>query len=258
MRPYRSMLRGLIVLLLLAVASPEVRADDGYDLWLRYERISDAERLAQYRSAVSSILVDGDSPTLQAAQDELQRGLEGLLAESVPLVDAPEAGTVVAGTPAGSDRIAQLELEAALREVGPEGFVIRTIESNGVSRTVIAANEDIGVLYGVFHLLTLMQTHQPVSSLDVVSAPEVEHRVLNHWDNLDRTVERGYAGFSLWDWWNLPEYQKTRYVDYARANASLGINGTVLTNVNADATVLTPRYLKKVASLAECTLVTVK
>ncbi len=82
-------------------------------------------------------------------------------------------------------------------------------------------------------------------------APRIRHRVLDHWDNLDRTVERGYAGFSLWDWHKLPDYRDPRYTDYARANASIGINGTVLTNVNADATSLTPPYLAKAAALAD-------
>ena len=73
---------------------------------------------------------------------------------------------------------------------------------------------------------------------------------MNHWDNLDGTIERGYAGSSLWDWHKLPDYLSPRYLDYARANASIGINGTVLTNVNAHALVLTAAYLQKVAALA--------
>ena len=75
--------------------------------------------------------------------------------------------------------------------------------------------------------------------------------MLNHWDNLDRTVERGYAGFSIWDWHRLPTYIDQRYIDYARANASIGINAVVLTNVNANAIILTPAYLEKVKKLAD-------
>src|SRR5256886_16949418 len=76
-------------------------------------------------------------------------------------------------------------------------------------------------------------------------------RLLDHWDNLDGTVERGYAGRSLWDWPHLPDSIDPRYRDYARANASLGINGTVLTNVNANATALSPEYIAKVAALGK-------
>jgi alpha-glucuronidase len=78
----------------------------------------------------------------------------------------------------------------------------------------------------------------------------VRLRVLDHWDNLDGYVERGYAGRSLWEWQTLPEWRDPRYTDYARANASLGINGTVLNNVNANAQSLAPQYLAKAAALA--------
>jgi alpha-glucuronidase len=87
--------------------------------------------------------------------------------------------------------------------------------------------------------------------LNIEEKPQTTHRLLNHWDNLDRTIERGYAGFSIWDWHKLPDYIDPRYTDYARANASLGINGTVITNVNANALVLTDQYIKKVAALAK-------
>jgi alpha-glucuronidase len=117
--------------------------------------------------------------------------------------------------------------------------------------TVIAANNDIGVLYGVFHYLRLVQTGQGVDTLNILSTPKVNHRLLNHWDNLDGHVERGYAGASLWDWWKLPDYKDPRYVDYARANASIGINGTVLNNVNAKADSLTAPYIAKAGALAD-------
>ena len=76
-------------------------------------------------------------------------------------------------------------------------------------------------------------------------------RILNHWDNMDRTVERGYAGQSLWDWEELPGTSSGRYEAYARANASIGINGTVLNNVNASPQILSTAYLEKVKTLAD-------
>jgi alpha-glucuronidase len=107
------------------------------------------------------------------------------------------------------------------------------------------------LLYGVFHLLRLLQTQQPIEHVNIFSAPRIKLRLLNHWDNLNRTVERGYAGFSIWNWHTLPGYIDQRYIDYARANASIGINGAVLTNVNANATFLTRPYLEKVKALAD-------
>jgi alpha-glucuronidase len=109
----------------------------------------------------------------------------------------------------------------------------------------------VGFLYGAFHLLRLVQTGQPVARLDIASAPKLKLRVLNHWDNLDRTVERGYAGQSIWDWHKLPDWKDGRYADYARATASIGVNGTVLNNVNAKADSLTAPYIAKAAALAE-------
>src|SRR5690606_22657511 len=125
-----------------------------------------------------------------------------------------------------------------------EGYLIRTIQKGKTNQTLIAAKESIGLLYGTFHLLRLLQMHQTISALNLTEKPAINIRMLNHWDNLSRTSERGYAGFSIWDWHRLPGYLDPRYTDYARANASLGINGTVLTNVNANALILTPSYLQ--------------
>ena len=121
---------------------------------------------------------------------------------------------------------------------------------NGRAATVIAARSDLGVLYGAFHFLRLIQTGAPLERLSIIEKPRVEYRILNNWDNLDGTVERGYSGASIWDWHKLPDYLDPRYTDYARANASLGINATVLTNVNANATALTAPYLEKAAAVA--------
>ncbi|MCR6630473.1 MAG: hypothetical protein NVV74_10700 [Magnetospirillum sp.] len=96
-----------------------------------------------------------------------------------------------------------------------------------------------------------MQTQTPLQEIPHTSVPKIQRRLLNHWDDLNGFVERGYAGFSIWNWFELPEIRSARYRDYARACASIGLNGTVLTNVNANAHILTPPYLEKVAALAE-------
>jgi alpha-glucuronidase len=223
------------------------RGEDGYDLWLRYRPV-EPEARSRYRSVAASIVNEGTSPTLDAAEAELRRGLAGLLGRA-PGAGPAGRGAIVIGTPASSPLVRGLGLD--LSALGREGFLIRSVRLNGRPATVIAANEDAGVLYGAFRLLRLVQTRQPLERIDLADAPRVQLRLLNHWDNLDRHVERGYAGQSLWDWQKLPGWRDPRYTDYARANASIGINGTVLNNVNSNAQVLTRPWLEKVAALAE-------
>jgi alpha-glucuronidase len=226
--------------------------DDGYRLWQRYEPIKDARLLKSYRKQVAQLVIAGQSPTLAVVREELRLALPQLLDRPVPESEAVTAkGALVVGTPQHSSLVRSLPLQEQLAGLGPEGFLLQTTTVKGKPATVIAANTDIGVLYGTYHFLKLLQTHQNTDKLAFQSAPKVQHRILNHWDNLDRTVERGYAGFSLWDWHRLPGYIDQRYLDYARANASIGINGTVLTNVNANALILTPEYLEKVKALAD-------
>jgi len=239
-------------LLAATLVGPCAFAEDGYELWLRYRTVEPPPQREAYRARLSGLILEGSSPTLAAARDELTRGFTGLLGAPVPLLtELDRDGLVVAGTPAGSPLVAGLGLDGELRPLGPEGYLLKSATVRGRRATVIAASSDVGVLYGAFHLLRLLQTRQPIDALALASAPRLRHRVLNHWDNLDRTIERGYAGFSLWDWHKLPDYLDPRYTDYARANASLGINGTVITSVNANATSLTPEWLRKAAALAD-------
>ena len=242
------------VVLCVAFSPPPARApaaEDGSDLWLRYRLVEDTARLAEYRATITQLVVPSDAPTIQAARAELVAGLRGLLGRDIPVAgDVTRDGALIVGTPTGSRLVAGLPLGDALRDAGPEGFVIRDMAVRGRRATVVAANRDVGVLYGAFHLLRLLQTETPLRGLNVESAPRLPLRLLDHWDNLDGTAERGYAGASLWEWARLPDSLNPRYRDYARANASVGINGVVPTNVNADPRVLTPAYLVKVAALA--------
>ncbi|HYD37133.1 MAG TPA: alpha-glucuronidase family glycosyl hydrolase, partial [Allosphingosinicella sp.] len=240
-------LRRLILLAALlpaaAVAAAPAAAEDGYDLWLRYRPLA-PELQRRYAPSLAQLSVTGSSPTLKAAERELARGLDGLLGER-----AGPGGVLIAGTPRSSATIGRLRLP--LDGLGDEGFLIRSARLGRRPATIIAANSDIGVLYGAFAFLRLLQTGRPIEALDLRETPKLRLRILNHWDNLDRSVERGYSGASLWDWHKLPGWRDPRYADYARANASIGINGAVLTNVNANAEALTPLYLRKVAALAD-------
>ena len=243
-------MKKLFLLIISIIYVTLLHAEDGYNLWLRYPLIKNTQILSEYHQNLKGIVFQGSSPTLNVAREELMYGLEGLLGKKMLHQKNKAPYTVVAGTPASSPIVTTLINKNEIQKLENEGYLITTIPNNGRPLIVIAANSDIGVLYGTFHFLRLLQTHRSLKNLSIRSTPKIKNRILNHWDNLDRTVERGYAGFSIWDWHKLPDYKDKRYTDYARANASIGINGTVLTNVNANALVLTAPYIDKVAALA--------
>ncbi len=241
----------LFVLCIALLIYSTAVADDGYQLWLSYKKLDDPAILKEYQLAFSSIVVQGESETLNVVREEIKKGLDSLLGDDLPVSKIlPVGSALIIGTPKSSQLIQKLNLSGELATLGREGFLIKSAKINDTPVTVIAANKDIGLLYGSFHLLRIMQTGQSLKNIDIRSKPRIQYRLLNHWDNLDRSVERGYAGKSLWKWDELPGTIDPRYKDYARANASLGINGTVINSVNADPDILKPEYLKKVAKLA--------
>ena len=244
--------RTVMVLALLATAQETLAAQQGpHDLWLRYERVG-APLSAEYRGAVGALAVFGESATSSATRDELVKGITAMTGVAPRMrQDVQADGVLVVGTPATSPIIAALPLAAELPALGPDGYVVRATRVNGRRVIVVAGNREIGALYGAFELLRLMQTHRHLRDVRVAGAPKIEQRILDHWDNLDGSVERGYAGQSIWQWDSLPERISPRYREYARANASIGINGAALTNVNANAKVLTPPYLAKVKIIAD-------
>ncbi|HEY7372615.1 MAG TPA: alpha-glucuronidase family glycosyl hydrolase, partial [Polyangia bacterium] len=226
--------------------------EDGSQLWLRTPKVNLPSRLAEYQAALTHVVKAGSSATLQAAQSELVRGIGGLTGVApLPVANAPTgSGAVVLGTPASSTIVSGLALGASLTAVGNEGYLIKAATVGGNAAVVVAANTDVGVLRGSFALLRHLACHRTVAGLSLSGAPKIQRRILDHWDNLDGSIERGYAGKSLWSWSSLPGTLSQRYTDYARANASLGVNGVVLNNVNADAQILTSANLDKVAALA--------
>lgn len=226
--------------------------EDGYRLWLRYAPLGAGA--SAYRALARQVVVEGQSPTARATRDELTTGLSSMLGASVPAVTSGlENGAIVAGTPGTSALIHGLNWGAELARLGAEGYVIRSARISNRPVIAVASAGEVGALYGAFHLLRLMQVGQPLAQVNVSERPRVQIRMLNHWDNLNGTIERGYAGRSLWQWADLPGKVDPRYADYARANASIGINGASINNVNAsgqNARLLNPDYLEKVAAIA--------
>jgi len=216
--------------LTLLVAAP-AGAEDGYDLWLRHAPLEGAARARLAAFDPRPVLVPEESPTLAAARAELEQGLAGLLGEQ-------------GGNGGGTGGEILLDCGGA----GGDGRFTIT----AARRTIrIAGTGELSCLYGSYALLRELSLGADPSSIDIASVPAMPLRMLNHWDNPDGHVERGYAGRSLFYWWRLPGHVDRRMVDYARANASIGINAVAVNNVNASPLFLTPRYLPKLRALAD-------
>ncbi|MNK36376.1 Extracellular xylan exo-alpha-(1-_2)-glucuronosidase precursor [compost metagenome] len=188
-------------------------AEDGSKLWLRFPD-------AKNGISADKIISKGNNPTLEIARKELMNHWKGQALE--------------------------LRTDKSLKHL-KDGYTIRSVQN----KLVISAEKENGLLYGVYHLLRLQETKSTISNLNITEKPSYDIRILNHWDNLDGTIERGYAGYSLWKWEDLPNKISPRYEEYARANASIGINATVLNNVNASPKILSKDYLEKVKVLAD-------
>ena len=218
--------------LLLALPSA-LRAEDGYALWLRYAPL-EGEALERLREFDPRIRLTGDpnhDPTIGAALGDLHRGVESLLGQRLGERGSGRITLACDRTPGGGDG----------------RFTVKS-DAGGI---YIAGPGQLSCLYGAYALLRELSLGADPKAIDITSAPAMPLRLLNHWDNPDGTVERGYAGRSIFDWWRLPEHLDQRMIDYARANASIGINGAVVNNVNASPLFLTPRYLPKLKRLAD-------
>ncbi|WP_407402870.1 alpha-glucuronidase [Chryseobacterium sp.] len=204
-------IRNLGLFLLLIPLS--FHAEDGSQLWLRFPN-------AKGGLAKEKIVSKGNSKTLQIAKTELTNYWQGQAIE--------------------------LKIDNKLSSL-KDGYTIKT----SGNKIVVSAAKESGLLYGVYHLLRLQETKSNLSQLNITEKPSYDVRILNHWDNLNGTVERGYAGRSLWKWEDLPNKISPRYEAYARANASVGINAVVLNNVNASPNILKKNYIDKVKVMAD-------
>jgi alpha-glucuronidase len=224
-------------------------AETGYDAWLRYAPIDDKAALSRYDKLPNAVFAIGDSPILQAAREELVRGVHGMLGRKVATAQKlPADGAIVIGT---FDKVkSTLPSIGEPPKLADDGYWLKAVTKEDKSYWVIAAPNDRGVLYGTFALLRMIALNQPIEGVDVKSEPYAPIRFLNHWDNCDGTIERGYAGKSVfWDHGHVTN-DLGRVRDYARLMASLGINGCSINNVNADPHVV-GTLLPEVVKIAE-------
>lgn len=227
-----------LILLITVLTSLHVSAQsDGSQLWLG----------KQYANSCQVISLLPDDATAKIAKQELENNWRGKNVE-LKIDKSPNLG---------------------------EGYNIYARPAqqgdNIQYEATITASNPIGLLYGAYELIRLQNTdayntgsgnQQNFSkAIDETEKPQVGLRILNHWDNLDGSIERGYAGKSIFKWeeiklgkngkgGSISKSLHDRLITYARANASLGINGSVLNNVNASPKMMTAEYINKVKVIA--------
>lgn len=231
-------------------------ADNGYKMWLRYAPIQNKQVKKEYIKYCGNISAAGENEILSSAINELQTGISEMLGISAETTINASEGIFI-GTLEKLPTQFKITPEKT-DELNSDGYIINT----NAKRIIITSKTEAGVLYGVFHFLRLMQMNQSLSNLDIVESPKVKLRLLNQWDNPGMvpkgipSVERGYAGGTIYKWSELPKINQ-RYIDFARYLASVGINGTVINNVNTAKNglegwkLLTPEYLPKLKALAD-------
>lgn len=225
-----------------------------YKCWLKYYKLENKKMSGEYKNLLRNIVIKENTEITQSAVNELKRGLAGILGIRPEISEEPaKPAFLMLGTLSGNKSIAGL-LGREKQNLGEEGFIIKLLTEKEQKQLLVAGKTDRGLLYGVFSLLRLIQTGTGLDELPRIENPVNQLRMVNHWDNMDGSIERGYAGKSIFYKNNKITGNLARISDYARMLASVGINAIAINNVNVhkiETLLITDRYIKDAAKLNE-------
>ncbi|MBV8515005.1 MAG: glucosiduronase [Acidobacteria bacterium] len=238
----RLLIRAVVACFFAAIFVISARAEDGHEGWLRYAPL-DPGAAKIYAIVPRVVVVEGDSSVLRSAQQELSRGIRGMLAVAL-------ATQSQGANPSTASHTAAIIL-AVDKSLPPESFRIRWSDAADKKSLRITGGDDRGVLYGVFALLSKIARVDPLANIDETQQPSAPVRWVNDWDNLDGTIERGYGGRSIFFDADNVRADLSRANDYARLLASIGINGCAINNVNVNPRVLTAEFLPQLMRVAD-------
>jgi alpha-glucuronidase len=241
----RGAVRGACIAILALASMRMASAETGAEAWLRYAALSDATS-----SLPTRVAVIGNNEVSRNAGSELLRALDlDKTGKQVPASGVPGADAFVLGT---WEEIHPLFPELkSIRVPSGDGFWLKTIRRNRHKYWLIIGASDRGVLYGMFSLLSRIAQQQDTSTLDDSQSPSAPIRWVSQWDNLDGSIERGYAGRSIFFDSGQARADLTRVGEYARILASVGINGCAINNVNADPRILSADFLSQLVRIAD-------
>jgi alpha-glucuronidase len=239
---------GALAGLLLSVRP--LGAETGAAGWLRYQRISDPAIRDRYDALAGPIAALGNSPVIATARDELGRGLASMLDRPPTAANRISDARIVLGTVETVGRMLQRVTIPALTQPGAFWVGELSLRATTGRTVVIVGKDDRGVLYGAFALLRRIAMHEPIEGMGDHQEPAAPVRWTNEWDNLDGSIERGYAGPSIFFERDSVVTDLTRAGEYARLLASVGVNGCAVNNVNANPRVITHDFVAQLARLA--------
>lgn len=222
-----------------------------YEAWLTYPAIANEAYKESVLQWGSQLVVREEQLCIQAALEELQLALTKFTGNA-PIVtnEAAGKGFIEIGTFSGNSQLAQAFSAEEQATVSADGYRIRTVDQT----IYIAAQTGKGVLYGAFHLLRLISEAANIAQLNIVENPVNEIRMINQWDNIDGSIERGYAGLSIFYEKDQIVTDLTRIKDYARMLASVGLNAISINNVNVhhyETMFVTEKFLPQIAEIAD-------
>lgn len=203
------------------------------DCWLRLDGIKDSSFQKKYRRCLESVYCKADTRLAKTALNELLSGLTRLTGSSPKVVDDPESSCIILSILAFDKEIDSALATNEIAKLQPEGFLIKAVKDNKGSKIYITAKTDKGLLYGVFRFLLYLDQQKEIGKLHLLENPKNPIRMINQWDNLDGSIERGYTGRSIFYQNNILTTDMARVKYYARMLASVGINAIAINNVNA-------------------------
>lgn len=227
-----------------------------YRAWLQYNEITGAELRRVYGELLGRIVMEGEASHLcEVAAQELQEGLKSMLRMTpVVMKEAPTSGSYLRIGLTAGQAAATTQAEGRNWEKEEEAYSLKLIKAEEGNRLELIGQSPSGVLYGVFHLLRSIALDHGLEKLEAEESPVNRLRMINQWDNADGSIERGYAGNSIFYEDGRIVSDTSRIRDYARMLASVGINAISINNVNVheiETRFITEEGLPEVARVAD-------
>ena len=236
-----------VLVTLAAVSSIPTAAETGADAWLRYAALP--QPIAkQYDNLPNHIVARGDSVVVKSAQHELALGVERMLGRKLAATSVVGSAFVLATV---KDLPAVAPGLRPSQKLEVDGYWLKSAPIDGSQSLFIVGENDRGVLYGVFAVLSKIARGEKIENLDEMQQPFAPIRWVNQWDNLNGSIERGYGGRSIFFDDGKVRDDLTRAGEYARLLASIGINGCTVNNVNAAPGILEDNFIPQLARIAD-------